>query len=410
MDSNECLEQLTTALANLSFPLPDEREDTHQLIVLGNGFDLACGLPSRYADFFRGVSQRVFPDPTDTGRASWGEHLRGQGLTAWDVILCNRAADTDWYDVEGEIAKWVIDRPVAGVGRVERVARLMSGLEGSIPGWGDLPADWARYNGGSLRGHVEADVARYLMDTMPDYQATDWDRDSVLAVLLDELHLLESRFMDYLSRAMRESDDYASRATELMQVLEESRSLPDYYRYQVTILNFNYTMPYMYDGRTLAYDTQTINIHGCLEDENAIFGIDGTKCLDDGSALPFTKTYRIMGESTCDVADIVFSPNSEFGRATSLIKFFGHSLNVADYSYFQAIFDIVDLYGGNTTLVFYYRPYDPKDTNGAMAREETMRRVTHLLLEYGKTLDNKDHGKNLVHRLLLEGRLHVQRI
>lgn len=39
-----------------------------------------------------------------------------------------------------------------------------------------------------------------------------------------------------------------------------------------------------------------------------------------------------------------------------------------------------------------------------------MRRVTELLVAYGETLDNGSHGRNLIHRLLLEGRLHVQRI
>ena len=33
-----------------------------------------------------------------------------------------------------------------------------------------------------------------------------------------------------------------------------------------------------------------------------------------------------------------------------------------------------------------------------------------LLSSYGTTLDNKDHGKNLVHKLLLEGRLIIRRI
>ena len=153
-----------------------------------------------------------------------------------------------------------------------------------------------------------------------------------------------------------------------------------------------------------------VNIHGWLDDGSAIFGIDGTDFLDDPDALPFTKTYRVMSSDTHDVTDIACSPTSVYGRAISVIKFFGHSLSEADYSYLQAIFDIVDLYDGDTTLVFYYRPYRDDDTNGSMARNETMQRVTRLLRAYGKTLDNKDHGKNLLHRLLIEQRLYVQRI
>lgn len=117
-----------------------------------------------------------------------------------------------------------------------------------------------------------------------------------------------------------------------------------------------------------------------------------------------------MSADTHDITDIAFSPTSVHGKATSLIKFFGHSLSEADYTYFQAIFDIVDLYDGDTRLVFYYRPYRDDDTGGTMARNETMQRVTRLLRAYGKTLDNMDHGKNLLHRLLIEQRLYLQRI
>lgn len=36
--------------------------------------------------------------------------------------------------------------------------------------------------------------------------------------------------------------------------------------------------------------------------------------------------------------------------------------------------------------------------------------VTKLISSYGKTLDNKDYGKNLLHKLLLEGRLTLKEI
>ena len=98
---------------------------------------------------------------------------------------------------------------------------------------------------------------------------------------------------------------------------------------------------------------------------------------------------------------------------TSYIKVFGHSLSRADYSYFQSIFDTVNLYGGETKLVFLYKNYPnkPDDSVDEQAiREELYSRISHLLIEYGSTLDNKDHGKNLMHKLLLEQRLLIKRI
>jgi hypothetical protein len=67
---------------------------------------------------------------------------------------------------------------------------------------------------------------------------------------------------------------------------------------------------------------------------------------------------------------------------TKMIKFYGHSLGEADYSYFQAIFDSVKLYGGGTRLVFYFRPH--KLSGGCVqdencARKEMMEKVIRLL-------------------------------
>ena len=39
-----------------------------------------------------------------------------------------------------------------------------------------------------------------------------------------------------------------------------------------------------------------------------------------------------------------------------------------------------------------------------------MSQVIKLLDAYGRTLDNKDHGNNLIHKLLIEGRLAVKEL
>ena len=60
-----------------------------------------------------------------------------------------------------------------------------------------------------------------------------------------------------------------------------------------------------------------------------------------------------------DVGKLVHVPTSGVPQRLAeprRIKFYGHSLGEADYSYFQAIFDSVKLYEGDTRLVFYFRP------------------------------------------------------
>ena len=206
---------------------------------------------------------------------------------------------------------------------------------------------------------------------------------------------------------------YKEKAGELMsEIILDQRPSNDKFDVEESILSFNYTRA-INQFRSDEHDTEYVNIHGRLGGE-IVFGIDGTDRMDNPMALPFTKTYRLMALDLPDVGKLVHVPTSGVPMAggTKMIKFYGHSLGEADYSYFQAIFDSVKLYEGDTRLVFYFNFRPHKLSSGCMqdencARKEMMEKVIRLLTAYGLTLDNKDHGKNLIHKLLIEGRLSV---
>lgn len=175
------------------------------------------------------------------------------------------------------------------------------------------------------------------------------------------------------------------------------------------ILDFNYTYPVNHWWKNCP---TCLNVHGLAAARDIIFGIDGTDIDPEqecyANIVKFTKTYRIMAlNSIPHPSSIRPYLSSEPDSATSTIKFFGHSLAEADYSYFQAIFDEVSLYESNTRLIFYYNRRRP---DGEKAQEEMFEKVNHLITTYGQTLDNKDHGKNLLHKLLLEGRLIIKQV
>lgn len=178
----------------------------------------------------------------------------------------------------------------------------------------------------------------------------------------------------------------------------------------VRILDFNYTNPFMWTKTPGSRQVLT-NIHGYTGDENVIFGIDGNDVDTDDpyyqQTVKFTKTYRLMALRKDGYEPFVHSQiNGQPSTETGVIKFFGHSLGTADYSYFQAIFDEVGLYESRTHLIFYYNEKRSEDKTGD-AEEEMYEKVNRLITTYGQTLDNKDHGRNLLHKLLLEGRLNV---
>ena len=155
-------------------------------------------------------------------------------------------------------------------------------------------------------------------------------------------------------------------------------------------------------------------MHGSL-DGGIVFGIDSTKCAGNPLSFPFLKTYRVMTAGTDFGKGAVHTADgSLLSLETSVVKFYGHSLGEADYACFQAIFDSVSLYDSDVKLVFYYKPHVKPGDDGVTslsdqrAKNTMATRVAKLLAEYGNTLDNENHGRNLMHKLMIEGRLEVR--
>lgn len=160
------------------------------------------------------------------------------------------------------------------------------------------------------------------------------------------------------------------------------------------VLTFNYTK---------VWDVEKVrNIHGDLDNGNILFGIDYDKLNKNFKKAPieFSKSYRVLENGLTSTFDI--------SSDIDIIKIYGHGLGKADYSYYQSIFDSVDLYHGKTKVMFFWSDY--KDKEKEQIRKDCVKGVTNLIEEYGTTFSNKDHGRNLFTKLLLENRLTIEEI
>ena len=387
--------------AGYQWSLP--KEQWHQLIVLGNGFDLECGLHSRFIDFAypRFLKLKSWLNESFKNR---NQSLHDYGLTIWDVILYYGPKNY-WSDVESAIERWVAERDDDGE---TPCLRISDRLNGQI------------FLSSSDTSKAEKSVMRFL-SALPDAPRI-WTSSEVANILLSELNKLEKAFSDYLRNEVDRNESYGQEARNLVnRMLVTELPDEDYYDVSDSLLDFNYTDPSIDADKSSEPHAgerpfpTLVNIHGSLKKNNIIFGIDGTKHMDEPDALPFTKTYRLLSLDNPDIAKLIQtqSPHGVGGSPTAMIKFYGHSLAQADYAYFQAIFDGVDLYESQTRLIFFYRPWQKDDgtrISDAEARADMSRKVAKLLSAYGATLDNKDHGKNLMHKLLIEGRLSVKTI
>jgi len=418
---------------------------TSQLLILGNGFDLHCGLKSSYKDFFR-------YEILDTIGDSFGiKQLKAGVFGFWESILLEYYIeygnqDYNWCVIEA-IIKEVLELLFYGE-KIEEI-NLENGIWYTALKFVNenrkLQNDEV-YQNNQINRHIFKFCVKFFESIKLNCFSIQENLYLLSRQLLQELNNLENRFCKFLKNQIvnpnnqnERNEKYIVKAINLLanitgflngkyeditQIIhkeekrfkegnnsngakiiwrdvnllsEEFGNLKN-----VNILNFNYTA--LFDILEVENPCIYTNVHGklcnnhCTKDckfSNVIFGIDDNLIQSQGTSSElrlFSKTYRKM--LVAGEPEDTLPPKN----AKSLeIKFYGHSLSEADYSYFQSIFDYYDLYGNsNVRLLFYYsKGFEQHDT------------IYKLISSYGKSLNNKEQGKNLIHKLLLENRLKI---
>ena len=409
-----------------------------QLLILGNGFDLHCGLKSSYKDFFQSTI-------LDTIGGRYGLQQMKAGVSGfWETLLFGYyttfgKVNYNWCDIET-----IIKNTVLAIGNRNK-GLAFEALE-SVKRREDPNEIKSVY--GTIEHFLYIKCMSIFYDTL--YSGKTYSDDEAYSLLinriLQELHKFERGFCKYIKNNIVNPNNekeyntqYIVNAMNLLNTLTGftdiryetiddiiERQEEAYYKplsptiyqsdwrekhilsqefsnlHSVNILSFNYTA--LFDILGVQSPCLYNNVHGklcmnkCAENCascNIIFGIDDTiiQSQEENFELhKFSKTYRKML-----IADAETSILPKIDNQMIEIKFYGHSLSEADYSYFQSIFDYYNLYKNNkVSLIFYY-------SKGFEQTDEVYR----LINTYGKTLSNKDQGKNLTHKLLLENRLKI---
>lgn len=396
-------------------------------LIIGNGFDLQCGLNSTYTNYFDDKItlevkelldklKRLFKDssreyaklilkfdeknilhkkvqPRVSALVTVERHAYGiyninpeqlkllSRLSFWDLIFyfSKESSPTDWYDIERKIQEF---------------STTLSSLQEAFS-----------------KGNFKVNSIFYLCSSIfrscfPKERYENFT-ESAFLFLQSELRILEKDFTTYLSKDLSINTHYREKTTELLNKILKLQP-GNILKEKLNILTFNYTNPF-FKNELLEnnFYVKIKNIHGTLNKDNIIFGIDPKEINTKNNAFIFTKTYRqLIGGFTTNKQDLNFNGLYEDNGHT--IIFYGHSLSEADYSYFEAIFDKSDLYESSTKLIFTYSIYSEYQREKITL--EYIDRITKLLEDYASTLSNKDHKDNLVSRLLLENRLMIEEI
>lgn len=414
-----------------------------QLLILGNGFDLHCGLKSSYKDFF-------YNTILDTTTINFNINQIKAGVNGfWEELLFEYykqygEKNFNWCDIESIIKETLLNIFLIDKGMT--ICLWKDALENAKSN--HYPdGNPKRFQDPIIR-HLYTYCFYFFVINKHKHCSDNMHLQLLMRMLLSELNNFERRFCKYIkdniinpNNEKEFNKNYILNAFNLLAKLTgysngEYKSIKDiiegyeegFYE-QATptielstgrikntlskeilqlkdthILSFNYTA--LFDILKVKSPCEYNNVHGKLcmkqceqqcESSNIIFGIDDSfiQTKDEISELYlFSKTYRKMFDTNTSTS--ILPPNNK----PVTIKFYGHSLSEADYSYFQSIFDYYNLYGNsNVSLIFYYSEgYEQTET------------IYHLINFYGKTLSNKEQGKNMIHKLLLENRLKIKKL
>ena len=437
------------------------RIDSVKLVILGNGFDLGNGLPTSYGDYFKYYNSKnnetfkiveeflIMEKEPDTKfglrpmsiyyerdllkseiSKNLSAHIKSLSSLANDKTISiwhlyfwysSKSSQHDninhnWSDVESQIYQLIKD--VSAITFIEANQKI-SDIENKLSNLSErLCYPNSTINLTSSQGEeyykniycyfVKQDRFKFICDVLLMQRYGKDCESDYLSILKLELELFEENFREYIANI---SETQINKSRQNIGIYRDNFfKVTDNKLSSFFILNFNYTdfssnrkkenVLIRRDKKEI--NVEQMNVHGVYYSK-IIFGIDQTD-QDQEEFYQFTKTYRKM-ELHNEI------PSTKMPRPQDIneIIIYGHSLSIADYSYFHSIFDYYDLYGSDVVLNFTYSLYGEK-SNHSNLKKKQVQNIMRLLKYYGDKMFDKERGKNLVHKMLLENRLIIRKI
>lgn len=355
------------------------------LLILGNGFDLNCGLNSSFKHFFSTVNPfnniwyLIFHHGFSSSDKQYSDPMFP--VVKRDNVL--------WMDIEDYI-KRILYMHRDSKEEKYRLIRIFG-----VDNYCSLLSLCyeQRFNDIYMYANVQFSDFKRFFSKRFDRANKDFE---IISFLKQELFSFEQDFKKYID-GISHKGEYLNKTKTLLGELIGTEEAYD-------ILTFNYTTP-DYDAVNFFAYGNINHIHGST-DSNIIIGFDSSDIhtLKDRKSQ-LSKAFQKL---------FFLTENKPLPDKEQIVqlKFYGHSLGDQDYSYFHSLFDYFDIYNNNNiSLVFYYTPYFNIDVENEQYRNDYVNKVYDLLNDYSlKASLGSEKSNVIISRLLLENRLFIKTV
>lgn len=374
------------------------------LLVIGNGFDQKCGLPSNFSqylesDYYKPYMNKIeeidkelskaLKFPTEFDGYSIYDHYVANffGLSFWDLYFglphFYKFRDIQkWCDFEKKINCFInsfveFSDDYQAIIDIERTKIKVKFFEDT------------QYKRKLI-------LYLFLKSLLPSIGEVDLrlSTKKLNLLLFEQLQEYEKKFGQYIYTIQKATPNYISTAESLINNMLDKKTNDKL----VYVNSFNYS-----DITPIIKDVWFIN--GDID--MPIFGVDYPDTSPyDMNRYRYTKTYRRL-ELTGK--DTYYPRKKEYTK----IIVYGHSLNSQDYSYFFALFNVLDLKKDRSStkrsyyIEFAYSKYGEKTSKEV--RDELISRVLNMFYAYNKEVLNESNFR-LIDILFATGAIRFKEI
>lgn len=353
-----------------------ELRKPNTLLVLGNGFDLHCGLHSSFKDFFSSemldsngklITMKITSNIWYTIFYYAFMLKEDKGGT---LIPYVKNEDPLWMDIEEYISKVfsVGDNLILNMRIYDFINNALNSGESSL--FND-EVSISGYNMSLNGGDKEQ---KYNIKQIALRLCEIYGYRNAIDLLFHELKRFENDFSDYLiSEINNKKVTYKEKVDDFLL-----NKMDNYGSNEVFVLSFNYTNQF----EKCVEKEYVLNLHGTLKDKNIIIGVDSKDNAIFSLAERFKKLDRRMqiGYLSVEIPD---------SNQIDEVIYYGCSLGMLDYSYYSFIFQKYNLGESKTKFVFLYSNYCKTNEENENNRRKYVDSIKNLILRYLEEYDKE---------------------